>query len=80
MIDSEEGEVTLVDDPHLPVYSLEEFGECVENGEYVDDDGFGEWAIQRGDKIYTSGVVICPSEFHFGEQPEWATHVVWYNR
>jgi hypothetical protein len=45
----------------------EEFSEDVDGGMLIDYDGFGELAT--GDRVSTIKV-----------RPEWATHVLWYNR
>lgn len=49
----------------------------VESGCFVDSDGFGQLATATGE----SPEYVLPSHVKDGlKPPEWATHVVWYNR
>lgn len=50
--------------------------DCVAAGAYVRSDGFGHWAKMIGDTVMESDV-DC---FDIVGQPEWATHVCWYNK
>lgn len=66
----------------LPDYgdhmTMEQFKSYVESCMFIDYDGSGNLAT--GDKC--SGISIMPSYFAVEgyEIPEWATHVVWYNK
>lgn len=65
--------------------TMDEFLEAVENGLFVDDDGFGNPAVQFEDGIIRTDVdiEILPSEFkeQFSELDcAGATHVVWFNK
>jgi hypothetical protein len=60
----------------------EAFLERIDSGMFTDDDGFGELATSD----QYSNVTIHPSDVD-GElarseynRPDWATHVVWYNK
>lgn len=55
---------------------LQEWLEDVEGGGFIDYDGHGELATETE----TSNIMICPSEAENYEFPEWATHIMWYNR
>ena len=50
----------------------------VECGGFIDYDGFGQLATNTE----MSNIEIYPSEFLKKEvvPPEWATHVIWFNR
>lgn len=68
----------LDEDEH--VMTIEEFIECCDNESFIDDDGMGSWATET---YYLPGHWIYPSDFTCGDRldkPEWATHVVWYNK
>lgn len=56
----------------------EEFMDCVESGFFIDYDGHGELATSDS----VSDVRVYPSEAGRPDykRPDWATHVVWYNR
>jgi hypothetical protein len=56
----------------------EHFKECVDSGGFIDYDGYGDLATAD----QCSNVTISPSKLSDGKwkRPEWATHVVWYNR
>lgn len=54
--------------------SVDEFAQSVEDGSFIDYDGYGYWAV--ADKM--SDVVVRPSTVD--DKPEWATHVIWFNR
>lgn len=58
---------------HMP---LEEWLDCVEDGAFIDYDGFGELATAT----HFSDIEISPSQAKIFEFPEWCTHIVWYNR
>ena len=52
--------------------------DAVESGGFIDDDGYGVLATD----VLKSDIVINPSDYSKEDYdwPEWATHVVWYNR
>lgn len=56
--------------------SWEEFEQDVKHGGLIDYDGFAELATAT----QTSNKIIKPSDVEGLQRPEWATHVVWYNR
>ena len=56
--------------------TYKEFVGHVESGGFINYDGFGELAT--ADEV--SNKTINPSDVGIMEIPEWATHVVWYNR
>lgn len=60
------------------VYTFESFKGCVDGGWFIDYDGFGEWATEKE----KSNAIVRPSHITGSTigKPEWATHVVWYNR
>lgn len=57
---------------------IEEFDQHVKHNFFIDYDGYGEFATETE----VSNVTVCPSEWANGtiKKPEWATHVLWYNR
>jgi hypothetical protein len=55
---------------------LQEWIGCVQCGAFIDYDGYGELATET----QTSNVMISPSEMKGYDFPEWATHIMWYNR
>jgi len=55
---------------------LQEWIECVQCGGFIDYDGYGELATET----QTSNITISPSEMKRYNFPEWATHIMWYNR
>jgi hypothetical protein len=68
---------TLTD---LPDYgdhmTAEEFRSCVSSGLFIDYDGHG--VLTTGDQA--SDIDIHPSQVEGFEWPDWATHVVWFNK
>ena len=56
--------------------TLQEWIGCVRCGGYIDYDGYGRLATAT----HVSDVEICPSELVNYKFPNWATHVMWYNR
>lgn len=56
--------------------TLQDFLGCVECGAFIDYDGYGELATATT----VSNIEISPSEVKRFEFPEWATHILWYNR
>jgi len=62
--------------------TIEEFVEACQAGGFIDYDGMGDWATAT--HVVYSDITnwIKPSKILSGEQfaPEWATHVLWYNR
>lgn len=63
------------DDDHM---TMETFLANVRCGAFIDYDGFGELATATE----VSSITVSPSEAKplDWKPPEWATHVVWYNR
>lgn len=57
----------------------EEFIAHVDSGMFIDYDGWGNVADVN---VYDGNIVVRPSEVLYDDfdWPEWATHVVWYNR
>jgi len=51
----------------------------VKSGCLINYDGFGHWANKE---VYEDSITVYPSQFTQGAllKPEWATHIVWYNR
>ena len=65
--------------------TLEEWKDNVEWGGFIDYDGFGYFATATQE----SNIEVYPSDYwngpmkekqHAWYQPDWATHIVWYNR
>lgn len=54
----------------------EKFLDFVENGDFVDYDGFGCLATETT----RSNITVNPSSAFTMMWPQWATHVVWYNK
>lgn len=75
-----------VDDSKLPpMYPIGDFGDLMEWKDFVksvkagdlsDDDGSATLATSS----MMSGIDVEPSELHLFKRPDWATHVVWYNK
>lgn len=56
----------------------EAFVKSVIGGGFVDSDGQGYWATVREMDRHAP---VCPSQIVRGaKQPDWATHVAWFNR
>jgi len=64
------------------VMTREEFIGCVECGDFIDYDGFGEFATETEKLDLGQDAWLWPSMLDNPKfkWPEWATHVVWYNR
>lgn len=60
-------------------YTREEFAAECAAGHLVDDDGYGELAVEP---LSVSSIRVWPSQMERAANwwPSWATHVVWYNR
>lgn len=59
------------------VMTIPEFVKAVEDGCFIDYDGFGEYATATE----VSDIMVHPSDILAGEKPPAEyTHVVWYNR
>lgn len=56
------------------VMTLLEWRESVKMGAFIRSDGHGVFAGPLGKLDYGSDLDV------FGEAPDWATHVVWYNK
>ena len=65
---------------HGDVFELQRFIESCRSHVFIDYDGYGNLATE--DKC--SSVYVSPSNLVVladrNELPEWATHIVWYNR
>ena len=68
-------------DPTIPIsfgdiFTKEDFEQCVEQGAFIDYDGFGHPSDgHRQDERFT----IIPSRYKT-DFPPTATHICWYNR
>ena len=79
-----ESELRLIETPKYfdpiesndDVYTLKEFIEMCKDGDFIDSDGFGEYAFE--DK--KSDIKIYPSDAMNSKIRKDFTHVVWYNR
>ena len=66
--------------------TVEEFIKSVTDGSFIDYDGHGHWATETKELGYggygISSSNVYPSQILSGKKtpPQWATHVVWYNR
>lgn len=61
------------------IYTIEEFGEIVSDGMFIDYDGFGELSYLEE----KSNIVVSPSTYEkiLAKYPELDfTHIVWYNK
>jgi hypothetical protein len=56
---------------HADIMTAEAWHECVECGAFIPSDGTGYW--MRGEKLESDIDSFDP-------QPDWATHVAWYNK
>ena len=56
--------------------TIEDFASAVKSGGFIDYDGHG--CLATHDKC--SNRIIRPSEMAKTQIPEWATHVMWFNR
>jgi hypothetical protein len=62
---------------------LKDWLQSVGGGAFIDYDGHGVFAFQRGDGVWlTSKMSVKPSDITMFKinPPEWATHVLWFNR
>ena len=59
------------------VYTLDDFIDCVEDGLFIDSDGFGLYS--NGKVVYTQHMVH-PSDVSGSGADYTFTHVVWYNK
>lgn len=57
------------------VYTIEEFRQNVQNGSFIDYDGFG-YPVKNGKA--DESIFVKPSELD--QIPTDATHIVWYNK
>ena len=76
------GEMVYVDGKYDDLLTLDEFLECVRDGAFIDDDGFGNWATATKKLPGWIDGGVSPSRVSSGQSvpPAWATHVVWYNK
>lgn len=54
----------------------DEFASGVRSAAFTDDDGFGEYATLT----HVADMRVRPSTVSHNARPDWATHVVWYNK
>lgn len=59
-----------------------EFAQDVDNGCFIDDDGFGQYATETA--VWDAGPIVHPSDLdpdapHYGLRGDF-THILWYNR
>ena len=68
----------LKDPEGCSVYTLPNWLEAVNLGMFIDYDGFGYYATEKEE----SSIMVIPSDVISSsfKSPDWATHVVWYNR
>lgn len=73
--------------PELPnigdLIPVDEWVKMCESGGFIDYDGHGNFAMQRGDLVWlASHAKIYPSDITRLKlaKPDWATHVLWFNR
>ena len=52
---------------------LNEFVSCVKSNVFTPDDGIGHWATETEEDVDTDVLSGDP-------KPDWATHVMWYNK
>ena len=72
------------------VFTVDQWVELVKTGGLIDYDGFGQYAKKVREKYYVSRVErdlerigdAIPSDITSMKHvsPNWATHVIWYNR
>ena len=58
------------------LFSLERFISMVENGVFIDDDGFGYYATETT----KSDIMIFPSDIKENIYRNDFTHIIWFNR
>lgn len=58
-------------------FSIDDFIECVENGEFIDDDGVGRWIDKEGHNL---GYIRCDVNWLKNNKPEDAKFIMWYNK
>ena len=58
------------------VYTIEEFGEQVDDFGFIDSDG---WGYPVKDKLADRTIIVKPSSY-LADIPKDATHIVWYNK
>jgi hypothetical protein len=68
--------VTPIDfsDEELCMFTAEDFDQACSEGSFTNDDGTGYWATEAS----KSSVEVRPSTRQ--NKPDWATHVVWFNK
>jgi hypothetical protein len=72
-------ELKLLPSTHGELMTVQEFYESINDGSFIDYDGFANWATETR---YLPFVDVYPSKIKKGTmtKPRWVTHVVWYNR
>jgi len=61
---------------HGDFMTLKEWLSNVEDGGFIDYDGWGNLATSSE----VSNINIHPSQAEYFKFPEWATHIEWYNK
>lgn len=61
--------------PYADVFLLDEFISKVEDGTFIEDDGYGNIMFSDTGESNVSFWRSYPNNI-----PKWATHVAWYNR
>lgn len=64
---------------HGDLMPYEDWVECVDCSGFIDYDGHGYYATEDG---HDKRLVLLPSHYKKGvnPKPDWATHVIWFNR
>lgn len=66
--------IMLNPDPNFgDLFTLEEWKEHLQNGLFIEDDGSGYWA---DDFKHTDDGDV----FDISTKPDWATHILWFNK
>ena len=63
-------------DDNGDLMTIDKFRDMVKGNWFIDYDGYGNLATETE----VSDIIVQPSKFAGMELPEWATHVLWYNR
>lgn len=72
-----EEKITAWDDFHKECkMTLKEFIECVKYGLFIDYDGYGVYATEKG---YTD-IIIRPSDVHNSRYKKEYPYICWFNR
>jgi hypothetical protein len=70
--------------PYTPgeadIFTVREFQDMCDERSVIDYDGFGHYAMKRGEDVYISNIKATPSDFTNGLISDKYTHVAWYNK